>query len=612
MGLSLSKRTIVFFLLLNLFIPPQFSFAGREPENNDKYPKFTKVFEYLGSVYFLGCWANRYVVAEYDKNEKWHIYSSVGSKEIMSQAYIIDSINRCVFIGAPSQMFNMVTKSWEIISSESNQSLWESLHKQEDEENYISRYLNNDIKNKLPLPSYNAILRWRYLPFHVTGVDAKVGANVEIDNVQWFAVDFYDGEGYSGLGGLGIYDWGKEKFGIVRDSLLVSSSCGLLANAGDTIFVATNFDGEYGPYGDHGLILVDIKKGTIAQIPPYKKPLDGNYFSAIKLINNKLWITTDRSIVYWDLKSNIWKSITVENVITSRNCFIYRRPIKYSPFKSGNYPTNIIYDSTIVFHPLKKDVLLEYLWPLNGFAEVKSQTEITGWISKERYEQISKGSGYDSFFYFYFSEVLYSDSTLEIPYHSFLFRGPIRFKSETARAVEVGVNEEWVNMNDIEPTLTESLLGTTPQLRWRTIPNYKDDIQQLAFNTIAKEEEEKKMKIPILDTILTIVDTMDLFDRFQNILDARWLPTNDFKNEQGVYPKGIELNRLVALWVKNNKLECDGKIVAIDDSISKNEDDALYTFKILGYTLAALPQNRLVSLKLRYTIVMIPQKIESE
>lgn len=595
---------IIFFggLCSLLFI--EVLFAGRDGEYSDRYPKFSIIVQTDSSILFAGAWVNRYIIAERMMNGKWQVYTSTGNKYRVDYPTIAKVPKGLLFMGGGNyQKFLYQSKTWEIITikSKAERQAYSNLYYSSQDKALDSDTKKIVEKIKLPPPSYNAFKRWRFLPDTHYQLEANIGQAIKKEDDLWFLIDFYAGEGSIGIGGIGLYDIKENKIGVIRDKILASCSEGLLANYGDTLIIATNHSGEYGIYGDRGIVLIDIKEGLLANLPKAQDPLDGDYFLRLKLIDDVLWISTDRSIISWDLKNDLWQTFKFESLIANKKCPIYRRAISYSDFSNGGLPRKIDYDSTFIVSHFNPGDTIECKWPSSKLSEIISNKEISGWMSKEKYDRLVKwmkrqGIGR------YPLEILYSDSTLKRPYHSFQ-TSQLMSAEVYDNTVYLTINSAWINMDDVEPVLDESSVLPSPQIKWHSILSSANDVKSQAFLTFDKEQEEIKAKTPILDTTFTFSDTMDLFDTFYGIIDAKWLPRSKLDKNQS--PQGIRLNYYTELWLKNNKLEYKGRILSIGDTVSAVEGDAHQSYKIMDYKTDS---NHLIELRIHYTLVMVPSR----
>jgi len=592
---------ISFFSIFSIHV----LYAGRESEYSDRYPKFTEIIKHDSSLYFAGSWTNRYIVVERERNGTWHTYSCQGDKYYLAATSIFSVTDGLLFMcgNGGYKKFLFQTKKWETTTYEIIRPFYKSQYSNQQNEIRKIQSPDNLEQFEFPLPSYNTLCRWRFFPNSLNHINASIGPNITRHNTIWFTINFYDGEGSTGIGGLGLFDLDKRIFGVIRDKFLASCSGGLLTNRGDTIIIATNQSCEYGTYGDNGLVLIDIKKGLLSNIPCAQNTLNGDYFLAMKIIDDVLWITSDRSIISWYFNSNSWNSYRIESLVINNNCNVYRKPKRYSDFSNGGLPNHIDYDSSIAVSRYIKGDTVVCEWPGDDYAEIQCKENIYGWISKDKYASFSKRTKEERAIS-YPDEILYTDSTLKIPFHSFR-SSTISLERQNADAVMIAVNTGWIRMDDVDPILSESSRGSTPQLRWHSVLNSAIDIKQEAFLTLGTEQQEIRSKIPILDTTLTICNTMDLYNNFENIIDVRWLPSGSF--DKNSCPKGIKLNYDTEFWIRNNRVEYNGKLISVGDTIHAEAGDAVYTYTILGYSINDSIENCLKELKLKYTVVMIPK-----
>ena len=582
-------------------------YSGSEPEYSDKYPKFTKIVQNNYDLYFLGTWAKRYIVVQLDKNKNWHVFTSVASKYLLDYSDIIDIPGGCLITSPMGnyQKFFFSTEKWETVSFESIQSIYYA-YRASVEDTVIKKMIeikegNQTEQYEFQEPSDNAMLKWRHFFGPYAWPQAEIGSSVTIKNTKWFTIDFYAGEGSTGVGGLGMFDYDKRRFGVIRDSLLSSCSKGLLVNKGDSLIIATSSSGEYGLYPDRGLLIVDIKKGIIAGIPQNKNFMGDDYFLAMKLSNNIVWMTTDKSIISLDLNTNQWKSFRFDYVVTNKKCNVFRRPIKYSNFTNGSLPTQIDFDRKVPVYSLLIGDTLKYFGPTDSLAEVKSKKEIVGWIQKNSYDKLENNIT-DQTLWYYPMQILYSNDSLNIPIHSFLGFSHLVFKNKTVHAVQIGVDEAWINWPDIDPVISESFSVSVPQLNWHSLLEPGNDIYKQAFNTMDLEQYEKKFKTTIVDTVLTFDNTREPHEVFFDVAGAFWLPIDEI---QSPYHTGIWLQPHIKIILKNNKLEYNGNPILIGDNISVEEESYVFSYTILDYVIDDKPKYQLKKIVLKLNVKKI-------
>ena len=76
----------------------------------------------------------------------------------------------------------------------------------------------------------------------------------------WFGIEFYGGEGFSGVGGFGIFDTATETWSIVHHPILVNSSVSAIHPDGDVVWLGTYHGGEGSPVSTWGLVKYDRRR----------------------------------------------------------------------------------------------------------------------------------------------------------------------------------------------------------------------------------------------------------------------------------------------------------------------------------------------------------------
>ena len=119
-----------------------------------------------------------------------------------------------------------------------------------------------DRRYALPQTSYDEFARLRparvengYSPLATT-IDEAVGPWQIVDGALWFAKKFYDGEGNTGLGGLGYFDANALKYRIYSPPELAAWSSTAMLVEPRTVWVGLANNGEYGSTGG-GLLQFD-------------------------------------------------------------------------------------------------------------------------------------------------------------------------------------------------------------------------------------------------------------------------------------------------------------------------------------------------------------------
>jgi hypothetical protein len=70
----------------------------------------------------------------------------------------------------------------------------------------------------------------------VTTIEERIGAAQELDGRVWFGKTFYDGEGYTGVGGVGYFDVAARHFGFLRIPQVVDWSVSALLVKDETLW----------------------------------------------------------------------------------------------------------------------------------------------------------------------------------------------------------------------------------------------------------------------------------------------------------------------------------------------------------------------------------------
>ncbi len=73
----------------------------------------------------------------------------------------------------------------------------------------------------------------------VAGLEQEIGPCVEGDAAVWFGIEFYEGEGMSGVGGVGRFGTLAGRVDVRRPVPLRDSSVNVLANDGRTLWIGT-------------------------------------------------------------------------------------------------------------------------------------------------------------------------------------------------------------------------------------------------------------------------------------------------------------------------------------------------------------------------------------
>ncbi|MCC6537571.1 MAG: hypothetical protein IT162_08485 [Bryobacterales bacterium] len=94
-----------------------------------------------------------------------------------------------------------------------------------------------------------------------TMLEEVVGPHVEAEGVLWFGKAFYDGEGHTGVGGLGYYDRAARRYTLFAPEELAPWSVSAIAVTPEAVWLGLVHNGEWGPSGG-GLLRYDRASGT--------------------------------------------------------------------------------------------------------------------------------------------------------------------------------------------------------------------------------------------------------------------------------------------------------------------------------------------------------------
>ena len=139
-------------------------------------------------------------------------------------------------------------------------------------------------------------------------IEQCVAATFTDGDLIWFGIEFYDGEGTTGIGGFGKYDMKARKIEIVRPSLTINSSIRPLLYDGHSLWFGTYHSWEcIGTPPANGLIRYEWKTGKIQS---YEGTDDGPCGFLIRDILRKgryLWVATDFGLSRWDYRKKKWE-----------------------------------------------------------------------------------------------------------------------------------------------------------------------------------------------------------------------------------------------------------------------------------------------------------------
>ena len=95
--------------------------------------------------------------------------------------------------------------------------------------------------------------------------DDSIGSWQQEGKLIWFAKNFYDGEGTTGVGGFGYFDTGERKLHLFQPREIVDWSVSALSVGADAVWMALVDNGEYGGLSG-GLLRYDRKTGVFRKV----------------------------------------------------------------------------------------------------------------------------------------------------------------------------------------------------------------------------------------------------------------------------------------------------------------------------------------------------------
>ncbi|MBK7929652.1 MAG: hypothetical protein IPJ98_19875 [Bryobacterales bacterium] len=105
-----------------------------------------------------------------------------------------------------------------------------------------------------------------------TMLEEVVGPRVESEGLLWFGKAFYDGEGHTGVGGLGYYDRAAGRYTLFAPEELANWSASAIAVTPEAVWLGLVHNGEWGPSGG-GLLRYDRATGDARRFASPDIPL---------------------------------------------------------------------------------------------------------------------------------------------------------------------------------------------------------------------------------------------------------------------------------------------------------------------------------------------------
>lgn len=140
-------------------------------------------------------------------------------------------------------------------------------------------------------------------------VEEEVGPCVRRNDLLWFGLTFYEGEGADGVGGLGAYSPATGTIEVRRPEWLRDKSIDHLAHDGRFLWFSAAQQWERGG-PSHGLVRYDWETKELRPMRGSDAPC-GFDVSALRLIDRELWVATDLGISRRSLTAPEWRHFVV-------------------------------------------------------------------------------------------------------------------------------------------------------------------------------------------------------------------------------------------------------------------------------------------------------------
>lgn len=534
----MKRATALGALAMWVVVFPTLLIAGREEEYSDKYPHLTFIGAYGKSTWFAGFWSGRFLAVQYDSMQRWETFPWTIPGDFSPYDLRIEQHGHWLIFSGNNRnfYFDMLTVQWTVERPKGVPSPDSGHVRPEpfriDRNAVVVEKAGKETRYELPTPSYCAYRRWREPPQPSDWIENEIGSHVQIGNSVWFAVDFYDGEGCTGIGGLGVFDLQTKEFGVFRHPFLADCSTGIFIRRGDTLFIATGSNSEYGQYGCNGLVVIDSKTGKIARIDSHNSPLDGDYFFGMNLVGDRLWMLTVRAIVGWNLQEGTWVSARCESMMTTDTTTYYREALALGISSNGGI-LEVKGSQVVPMGQIERGQTIGYLWPNWNLVEVQLSDTIVGWMARADFFSRENLTN-DGLVYNTLKGLLYKDTSLALPFHH-IGLGPCKKIAESGNAVKVSAHSFYVDPKKLQPVFSEQGAATGFLPPWHDAMFSPGEMKEYAIREFRREQKEIRDNIPVYDTLLTINKRMELYD-FHTLVDCRWLPAGRFEPTQ---PTGI-------------------------------------------------------------------------
>lgn len=148
---------------------------------------------------------------------------------------------------------------------------------------------------------------------HDNGIDQGYGACMLLGGKVWFGISYYDGEGITGIGGVGRYDTKTRKMELRRPEVLRGSSVSRLFHDGKYLWLGTA--GNYECTGTPptlGLVRYDWKTRKALTFLDENDGPCGLLVNEFLQLGDDLWVATDLGLSRWNRKTAKWQNYLPE------------------------------------------------------------------------------------------------------------------------------------------------------------------------------------------------------------------------------------------------------------------------------------------------------------
>lgn len=206
--------------------------------------------------------------------------------------------------------------------------------------------------------------------------EPEVAAVAEDAAHLWLAIRHYAGEGSLGLGTLVRLELETRQVKVFQPRALATSSITHVAVAGDALWLGTYREGEGFIEPTAGLVRFDPASGGLQTYLPGSSPLVGQIVTAMRALNDSLWVATDAGVCRIVLPEHNWTCWRIASMVSvAQAAAVSDRP--------GGTPARRLPPSSY-----------EVRWANVNFLELITPDPVEGWIRAEELAEL-KGRGFE-------------------------------------------------------------------------------------------------------------------------------------------------------------------------------------------------------------------------